>query len=221
MDYSLTKQYIPYAQSFVSKNWLGYGVPKEDLVQEAILGMMAAEKTYNGTTNFSTWSYRFIKSAVSKYVMRNVKIVTPKNSKKRSKLFYNIRKHTDLNKWINEEKAEQISKKLDVPKWMVYESEQRIFNNDLSYIDEYKNMDDEDNILDDIMRDRLYDAMKNLTDREIDIILHRWLVDPKDSKTLKELATQYGISHQRIAGIEKESLKKLRQIIEGKHSEDV
>jgi RNA polymerase sigma-32 factor len=57
-------------------------------------------------------------------------------------------------------------------------------------------------------REQLYAALDGLDDRSRTILEARWLSDTK--ATLQELATQYGVSAERIRQIEKAAMNKIR-----------
>lgn len=49
-----------------------------------------------------------------------------------------------------------------------------------------------------------------LTQREHDVIVQRFGLDGRDSRTLEEIAQQYGVSRERIRQIEVKALRKLK-----------
>ena len=55
----------------------------------------------------------------------------------------------------------------------------------------------------------LHGALRQLDDRSHDIIARRWLRD--DKATLQELATEYGVSAERIRQLESNAIKRLRK----------
>ncbi|MDO7636125.1 MAG: sigma-70 family RNA polymerase sigma factor, partial [Porticoccaceae bacterium] len=59
---------------------------------------------------------------------------------------------------------------------------------------------------------RLADAIKTLDDRSRDILQRRWLNDQK--ATLHELADEYSVSAERIRQLEKNAMKKVRDLME-------
>ncbi|MEE9491991.1 MAG: sigma-70 family RNA polymerase sigma factor, partial [Gammaproteobacteria bacterium] len=67
---------------------------------------------------------------------------------------------------------------------------------------------------DDASRDthaRLADALAGLDDRSRVILERRWLAESKS--TLHELATEYGISAERIRQLEKNAMGKLQKVL--------
>ena len=55
-------------------------------------------------------------------------------------------------------------------------------------------------------------AIEKLDDRSRDILMRRWLAESK--ATLHELADEYGVSAERIRQIEKNAMKKIRNMME-------
>lgn len=65
----------------------------------------------------------------------------------------------------------------------------------------------------------LYDALAQLTPREVDILRKRYSFSKGEAWTLEALGDKYGISRQRVQQIERNALKKLRQALNDKFLE--
>ena len=65
----------------------------------------------------------------------------------------------------------------------------------------------------------LYDALAQLTPREVDILRKRYSFSKGEAWTLEALGEKYGISRQRVQQIERNALKKLRQALNDKFLE--
>ncbi len=65
-----------------------------------------------------------------------------------------------------------------------------------------------------LRRDLLREAMKQLTDRERDILVERRLKD--EPATLEDLSEKYGISRERVRQIEVRAFEKLQKAIKSK-----
>jgi RNA polymerase primary sigma factor len=65
----------------------------------------------------------------------------------------------------------------------------------------------------------LYDALAQLTPREVDILRKRYSFSKGEAWTLEALGDKYGISRQRVQQLERHALKKLRQALNAKFAE--
>ena len=62
-----------------------------------------------------------------------------------------------------------------------------------------------------VKREELYLALNELEGRSKDILMKRWLLEPK--ATLNSLASEYGVSAERIRQLEKLAIEKVRRTI--------
>jgi RNA polymerase sigma-32 factor len=58
---------------------------------------------------------------------------------------------------------------------------------------------------------QLHEALSGLDDRSRDIVASRWLTE--DKSTLQELADKYNVSAERIRQLEKNAMKKLKNVL--------
>jgi len=65
------------------------------------------------------------------------------------------------------------------------------------------------------MSEKIEEALKNLTDREEDILRMRFGIGYDESYTLDEIGNRYSLTRERIRQIERRALKKLRQLSTG------
>ena len=79
---------------YVARNYMGYGLPLMDVVQEGTIGLMKAVKQYNPyqKVRLFAWALPWIKSEIQQYVVRNWKLVKAATTDARKKLFFNLRK---------------------------------------------------------------------------------------------------------------------------------
>ena len=61
----------------------------------------------------------------------------------------------------------------------------------------------------------LRQALRDLPQREREIVLMRYGLEGRKPRTQRELAQQYGISRSYISRIEKRALEKLRAVLDG------
>ena len=77
----------------VSRQYLGYGLPHGDLIQEGNVGLMKAVKRFDPEAGVRLVSYalHWIKAEIHEYVLRNWRMVKLATTKAQRKLFFNLR----------------------------------------------------------------------------------------------------------------------------------
>jgi RNA polymerase sigma-32 factor len=77
----------------VSRQYLGYGLPQGDLIQEGNVGLMKAVRRFDPTQGVRLVSYalHWIKAEIHEYILRNWRMVKVATTKSQRKLFFNLR----------------------------------------------------------------------------------------------------------------------------------
>jgi RNA polymerase sigma-32 factor len=77
----------------VSRQYLGYGLPQGDLIQEGNVGLMKAVKRFDPEQGVRLVSYalHWIKAEIHEYILRNWRMVKLATTKAQRKLFFNLR----------------------------------------------------------------------------------------------------------------------------------
>jgi RNA polymerase sigma-32 factor len=77
----------------ISRQYLGYGLPQGDLIQEGNVGLMKAVKRFDPTLGVRLVSYamHWIKAEIHEYVLKNWRMVKVATTKSQRKLFFNLR----------------------------------------------------------------------------------------------------------------------------------
>ena len=77
----------------VSRQYLGYGLPHGDLIQEGNVGLMKAVKRYDPEQGVRLVSYamHWIKAEIHEYILKNWRMVKVATTKAQRKLFFNLR----------------------------------------------------------------------------------------------------------------------------------
>ena len=215
----------------IARQYLGYGLPHGDLIQEGNVGLMKAVKRFDPDQGVRLVSYalHWIKAEIHEYVLRNWRMVKVATTKAQRKLFFNLRKSKKRLGWLNHEEVQAVAADLGVSAADVTEMEARMSNYDQAF-DLVGDDEDEGGFapvhyLEDKSSDlaatiendnwdshatrRLSAAMATLDERSQHIIRARWL-DEESKTTLQELADNYGVSAERVRQLEKNALKKLK-----------
>jgi RNA polymerase sigma-32 factor len=77
----------------VSRQYLGYGLPHADLIQEGNIGLMKAVKRFDAAHGVRLVSYalHWIKAEIHEYIIKNWRMVKIATTKGQRKLFFNLR----------------------------------------------------------------------------------------------------------------------------------
>jgi len=129
----------------VSRQYLGYGLPQGDLIQEGNVGLMKAVKRYDPDQGVRLVSYalHWIRAEMHEYILRNWRMVRVATTKAQRKLFFNLRslKHalkadtTDgrvRRNTLSPTEVDAIASELDVRREDVLEMELRLAGGDVA-----------------------------------------------------------------------------------------
>jgi RNA polymerase sigma-32 factor len=77
----------------VSRQYMGYGLPQGDLIQEGNVGLMKAVKRFDPEQGVRLVSYalHWIKAEIHEYILKNWRMVKVATTKAQRKLFFNLR----------------------------------------------------------------------------------------------------------------------------------
>jgi RNA polymerase sigma-32 factor len=215
----------------IARGYNGYGLPLGDLVQEGNIGLMKAVKRFDPSVGVRLVSFavHWIRAEIHEFVLRNWRLVKVATTKAQRKLFFNLRKAKQRLGWLSAEETRAVAADLGVTPAEVNEMEQRLAARDMA-LDPAPDADDEERIgtpahflpapdadpaelvarddWEDNATEALGAALADLDERGRAILQRRWLSEQK--ATLQELATEYGVSAERIRQIEAAAMKKLR-----------
>lgn len=224
----------------LSRQYLGYGLPQADLVQEGSVGLMKAVKRFDPTRGIrlASFAIHWIKAEMHEFIIRNWRLVKVATTKAQRRLFFNLRslKHSlGIDRRLTRDQAQEIAEALQVNPAEVLEMEQRLVSGDislelppdtsdgeggnsplLSLQAEAANPADLVEAQDSARQSQrsLSLALASLDPRSREIIQARWLVEGNETRTLHELAEEFGVSAERIRQIEKSALSKLKAAME-------
>src|SRR5207248_9714070 len=77
----------------VARNYMGYGLPQGDLVQEGNIGLMKAVKRFDPErgVRLASFAIHWIRAEMHEYILRNWRLVKIATTKAQRKLFFNLR----------------------------------------------------------------------------------------------------------------------------------
>jgi RNA polymerase sigma-32 factor len=215
----------------IARGYMGYGLPQADLIQEGNVGLMKAVKRFDPERGVRLVSFavHWIRAEIHEFILRNWRIVKVATTKAQRKLFFNLRSLKQNLGTMATQEVQQMAKQLGVKPAEVVEMETRMSGRDVSF-EPLSDDDDErayapiqylaseDAAPADVMEQAqteqirshgLGQALEGLDARSRRIIEARWLSE-NDSKTLHELAAEFGVSAERIRQIENKALTKMK-----------
>jgi RNA polymerase sigma-32 factor len=222
----------------ISRQYVGYGLPQGDLIQEGNVGLMKAVKRFDPDQGVRLVSYamHWIKAEIHEYILKNWRMVK----------FFNLRsmKHqlkadqsdaaTHRNT-LTEAELAHVASTLNVKREEVLEMETRMSGGDVAL--EPQTDDDGESFApiayladdsheptrviearsrDELAGNGIARALDVLDPRSRRIVEERWLKVNDDSSggmTLHELAAEYGVSAERIRQIEVAAMKKMKKAL--------
>jgi RNA polymerase sigma-32 factor len=218
----------------IAMGYRGYGLPVSEIVSEGNVGLMQAVKRFDPDKGFrlATYAMWWIRASIQEYVLRSWSMVKMGTTAAQKKLFFNLRKAKSNIGAIEEgdltpDHTTTLADQLGVTETEVTEMNRRLSGPDSSLNAPLRSESEsewQDWLADDTadqesrlaereeMGDRhelLVNAMKDLTDRERDIIEARRLRD--EPATLEELSQKYGVSRERVRQIEVRAFEKLQR----------
>lgn len=219
----------------IAMGYRGYGLPIAEVVSEANVGLMQAVKRFDPERGFrlATYAMWWIRASIQEYILRSWSLVKMGTTSAQKKLFFNLRKAKNKIGALEEgdlrpENVTRIATELNVTEKEVLSMNRRMSGGDASLNAQIKSDGDgaaqwqdwlEDENADqagdyaekdelDIRRTLLAEAMKDLNEREQDILTKRRLSE--DPLTLEALSKVYGVSRERIRQIEVRAFEKLQ-----------
>ena len=219
----------------IAMGYRGYGLPIGEVISEGNVGLMQAVKKFEPDKGFrlATYAMWWIRASIQEYILRSWSLVKMGTTAAQKKLFFNLRKaKSEISAFeegdLRPEQVSHIATRLGVLDEEVISMNRRLSGPDASLNAPLRS--DSENEWQDWLEDKdalsqetvlaeseeksirmglLEEAMHELTDRERHILTERRLKD--DPTTLEELASQYGVSRERVRQIEVRAFEKLQK----------
>lgn len=220
----------------IALGYRGYGLPINEVVSEANVGLMQAVKRFDPDKGFrlATYAMWWIKASIQEYILRSWSLVKMGTTSAQKKLFFNLRKAKNRigvmeDGELHPDNVKNIAENLNVSQDEVISMNRRMGGGDASLnvlvntnnegtLEWQDWIEDEDSdhaakFADkqelDNRRVLLKSALTSLNQRECEILTKRKLID--DPLTLEELSNEYNVSRERIRQIEVRAFEKLQK----------
>ena len=223
----------------IARRYRGYGLPISDVISEGNVGLMQAVQRFKPEKGFrfATYAAWWIRAAIHEYILRSWSLVKMGTTGNQKKLFFNLRKAKSKISALDEgdlrpDQVQLIAKRLGVTKQDVVDMNRRLGGDaslnapiredshsgewqdwlveggasqetTLAARDEY-----------DYRRKTLASALCVLNDRERRIFEARRTAE--DPITLADLASEFGVSPERVRQIDVRSFEKVQKAVKNR-----
>jgi RNA polymerase sigma-32 factor len=223
----------------IAMGYRGYGLPISEVISEGNVGLMQAVKRFEPDKGFrlATYAMWWIKAAIQEYILRSWSLVKMGTTANQKKLFFNLRKAKSKISALEEgdlrpDQVKVIARRLGVTEQDVVDMNRRL-GGDVSLNAPIRDDGDsgewQDWLVDDVSNQEtrlaeseesdnrkkaLSEALSVLNDRERRIFQARRLAD--DPITLEELASEFGVSRERVRQIEVRAFEKVQRAVKNR-----
>jgi RNA polymerase sigma-32 factor len=217
----------------IAMRYRGYGLPIADVVSEGNIGLMQAVRRFDPERGIrlATYAMWWIKATIQEYVLRSWSLVKISASSAQKKLFFKLRRTKSAISALDDgdlrpDQVKTISERLKVSERDVVDMDRRL-RGDVSLNSRCNETIEAGDALDRLVdptpghdielaeseelarrREALQAALQTLSHRERHIFTARYLAETPPN--LQALATEYGISRERIRQIEERAFQKVR-----------
>ena len=223
----------------IARGYRGYGLPISDVISEGNVGLMQAVQRFKPEKGFrfATYAVWWIRAAIQEYILRSWSLVKMGTTGNQKKLFFNLRKAKSKIFALDEgdlrpDQVQLIAKRLGVTKQDVVDMNRRL-GGDASLnapiredshpgewqdwlVDEGASQETTLAARDEYAyrRKTLASALCVLNDRERRIFEARRLAE--DPITLADLASEFGVSPERVRQIDVSSFEKVQKAVKNR-----
>ncbi len=209
----------------IAKKYQNQGLPLADLIDEGNIGLMTALEKYDVDKGYHFISYAvwWIRQSIMKAINEKSRAVRLPLNRSNELLQIQKAQKNLMHKFGEEPSVEMLAQAtnleptivktlVSVSKDMVSLDAPVFKDNETSNIGDYIESDlasPDQQVMETLMREDINEALNQLSEKEKDIIEHRFGLNNKSQMSLKEIGEIYNLTKERIRQIEKRALQKL------------
>ncbi len=209
----------------IAREYRHFGLPEEDLIQEGTIGLMQAIKNFDPERGFrlATYASWWIRAAIHEYILHSWSIVKIGTNKLQRRIFAGLQKARHAIAAIEGKDVREVAAQYNISADKYQSIANAFLQRDVSLDADPDGRQmvialpapqgsPEDKVVEEDwqkhQRSAIQSALKRLPERDRYIIEQRYLQEPPS--TLKSLASDLGISIERVRQLESRAIEKIK-----------